>query len=149
MNYLKEAEEELKRYNDLNKSLDVIHEDLRIINFDLTTVKASSCDSQPGGNRVNGDDAIANMIFKKQSKERAYTSTKAAIKNIERALDNIEMDGEKKTSDREILKMFYIDKLGETRTAENLFISKATFHRRKYIALKRFATQFFGLDASK
>ena len=144
MNYIKEAEEVLKKYNDLVKSLEVIEEDLRVIDLDMTTIKATSYDSQSGGNRVNGDDAIANIVFKKQVKERAYKSTEAKIRNIERALSNIAKDGQKETEDKDILRMFYFDNVGKDRCADNLNISRATFHRRKYIALKRFATQYFG-----
>lgn len=146
MNYIKEAEEELKRYSDLNKSLEVLGDDIKTINFDLNTIKTTSLDSTPGGGNINGDDAIANMLFKKQVKERAYKSTYSKIKTIEKALNHIEKDGERDTDDKQLLLYYYVDKLGDDRTAEKLNISRSSFYRRKYIAITRFARQFFGVE---
>ena len=95
---------------------------------------------------VKSDDAIANMLFKKQVKERAYKSTYSKIKTIEKALDHIEKDGERETDDKQLLLYYYVDKLGDDRTAEKLNISRSSFYRRKYIAITRFARQFFGVE---
>lgn len=76
MDYLKEAENELKDYGDLLSALEVLQDEIKIVNYELLTVKSISYDTIPGGNSVNGDDRLVNLTFKKQVKVESYKITR-------------------------------------------------------------------------
>lgn len=145
MDYLKEAENELNDYNDLINALDCLKDEIKIIEYELKSVKTLNYESVPARGNINGDYRIANLIFKKQVKTDAYKLTLAKVRHIDKALKSLEQNGEHNCIDAILLKNLYLSKYRSQQICEKLSISERTFHRRKYLALRRFARLLFGL----
>lgn len=145
MDYLKEAEEELRAYKDFSNSLISLREEIEIIELEMKSVKTMNYDSIPGGNAVEDDERLVNLIYKKQIKEDAYKLTKAKIKHIQKIFKLLDSSGDNKNIDVELLKQLYVEQRQIIDICNELEISERTFRRRKYIALRRFARQLFGI----
>ena len=145
MDYLKEAEEELREYKDFSNSLISLRDEIEIIELEMKSVKTMNYDSIPNGNAVEGDERLVNLSYKKQIKEEAYKLTKAKIKHIQKIFKWLDSSGDNKNIDVELLKQLYVEQRQITDICNELEISERTFRRRKYIALRRFARQLFGI----
>jgi len=145
MDYIKEAEEELKAYNDLSNALSSISEEMEIIECELKSVKSMAYDNIPGGSKPTGDERLVNLIYKKQIKEDVYKLTQAKVKHIQNILVALEDTGDENNIDSELLRQLYLERNNISSICLNLNISERTFHRRKFIALRRFARQLFGI----
>lgn len=145
VDYLKEAEEELRSYNDFSNSLISIKEELEIIDSELKNVKTMNYDSIPGSCAVQSDDRIVNLIYKKQVKEESYELTLAKVRHIQKIFEMLCDSNDKQNIDAELLKQYYLDQNQIADICDDLKVSERTFRRRKYIALRRFARQLFGI----
>lgn len=140
MNYIKEAESELRCYDELNKSVARIENELQLINRELTNVKSMNYDAVPGGNNPYPDDRIVNLIFKKQEKEDALSLTHDKLRHIDDILESLGEDGV-------ILRRTYINGEMYFKIYNDLNMSERTFYNRKAEAVRRFSIQLFGIKA--
>lgn len=86
-----------------------------------------------------------NLIYKKQIKEDVYKLTQAKVKHIQNILVAVQDTGNQNTIDSELLRQLYLERNNISSICLNLNISERTFHRKKFIALRRFARQLFGI----
>lgn len=140
MNYIKEAENELRHYNELVSAEANLKEELDFIEQELTNVKAINYEDVPGGSSVNGDDRLNNLLYKKQIKKDSHNVTKRKIDHIDNILKSMDKDGE-------ILRRAYINNEMHIRIYTDLGLCERTFYDRKSLAVRKFAVQLFGLKA--
>lgn len=145
MDYIKEAIEQLKEYNNLIAAEKNLVSQINALRIEKDNLKATTLSFAAGGGGVGEhDDKIVNNIYMTQVLSKNLAATKKRIRSIEGALAVL-TEGENLVLNR----MFVI---GGKRAVENLMDSlgyeKAQIYRIKDLAIKKFATALFGIERS-
>lgn len=142
MNYIREAIEYLKNYQNLKIAAENLRDRLHELNEELQGYKEINVTDMPGGSAKTPDDAVCNLIFQRDRTKEQYIETVNAITKIEKILNNLE-DKEKK-----ILNLSYIMDIPDSNIANyELHCSRITVQRIKKEALRKLAVQLFGIKA--
>lgn len=149
MNYIKEAENVLKYYRDLNRSIDhMSHEIGKLMGQNaphhLTAVPLDPA----GGIHGSGKDDTYNVLYKIKVLTENRDKTKAELDTINQILDEIikEPGCEKY---RYVLMEWYIHRTPKEEIAEEMPCSVRNVYRLRDEAIKKFALRYFGLEVLK
>jgi hypothetical protein len=157
MDYIREAIEYLRHYNDLKISLETLKYEVMQIDAEIKSVKAIDYSGQPhGSGGKDPDDLLVNRVYRKQKAIQEIELTTIKVKKIDEALKGLSR-GSDNYLQEEIVRWFYIDhkKLGEVRkklqqkNIEDNFKDKELSDRQIYKirdkGIKRMAIRFFGI----
>lgn len=145
MNYIKEAEDYLRNYNDLLSAVDNLEKEIEEINEELACIKSMDYSGMPhGSGSVLPDDRLVNKLYRKQKAEKELKSTQNAIKRIDEVLEGLSV-GEGNEKHEKILRLFYLEGARGQALEEVLECSERHAYRLKGIAIRRLAVQLFGI----
>jgi hypothetical protein len=145
MNYIKEAEDYLRNYNDLVKSVDNLKTEISEINAELTCIKNIDYSGMPHGSGSGlFDDRLVNKLYRKQKAEEELKKTVKAIHRINTVLKGLS-EGEGNEKHEQVLRLFYIEGARGQALEEALECSERHCYRLKGIAIRRLAIQLFGI----
>lgn len=140
MDYVREAIEYLRSYNDLEKALKNLNEEILKLNTDLKCVKEIDYSGMPhGSGNETPDDMLVNKLYRKQKAIEEYGQTKKAIGRIDKVLEGLSED------ESRVLKMWFIDNARRDDIAEALHCSEPNAYRIKNRAIRKLAIQLFGI----
>lgn len=143
MNYIREAEEILNHYRDLQIANTNLEERLEEIYAQLNDAKAIEISDMPkGGGNNSPDDRICNLIYQRDETEHNLQINRNTLHKIEEILEKLGSEN------KEIL-LESFDDIGKTDSsiAKSLGISRTTLIQKRGKALKKFAVQLFGIKA--
>lgn len=149
VNYIKEAENYLKYYRHLQKSLDNTEREINYLKLrDMPRyIKASQMEETEIRSMMGKDDAW-NDIYKIIMLTECWNDTSKAMQNIDDVLDMI--SGEKNCGHySRLLKLWYIDKWDKYEISEELHLSRRSVFYHKEEAIRSFAVALFGIKALK
>jgi hypothetical protein len=145
MDYLREAIEHLRSYNDLNFALQNLSREINDLKATMPDVKAIEITGMPpGGGSGTADDILINKMYRLQMAEKEYKATYKAVKKIDQVLNDISKDDCEKYG--QLLRLWFIQHRSKDEIAEELTYYERQIYRIKDIALKKFAIQYFGID---
>jgi hypothetical protein len=145
MDYIKEAENYLRNYNDLVDSVDNLKNEIYEINADLTSIKNIDYSGMPhGSGGALPDDKLINKLYRKQKAEEELKKTLIAINRIDCVLKKLS-EGEDNKKYEKILRLYYIEGARGQALEEALECSERHCYRLKGIAIRRLAVQLFGI----
>lgn len=145
MDYLREAIEHLRSYNDLNFALQNLSREINDLRATMPDVKAIEITGMPsGGGSGTVDDILINKVYRLQMAQKEYRATFKAVKKIDQVLNDISKDDSEKYG--QLLRMWFIQHRSKDEIADELTYSERQLYRIKDIALKKFAIQYFGID---
>jgi RNA polymerase sigma factor (sigma-70 family) len=143
MNYIREAIEFLRNYQDLNIAAENLMDKLNELNAALEGYKEINVTGMPGGSAKAQDDAVCNLIFQRDKAVEHLEETKKAISKIDNALSKLSEE------ERKILVMSYSQEMTDTQISDELNISRRTFYRYRSEAIRKLAIQLFGIQVIK
>lgn len=151
VNYVKEAEEILKYYRDLNRSVDhMSHEinrlighnapsDLNAVAMDITGVHGSGSE----------DDNTYNVLYKIQVLSENRDKTQGEMELVNWILHEISQD-QGCEEYKNILMHWYVHRTPKEEIKEIFgYSSKQSVYNLRDHAIKKFAVRYFGIDAMK
>lgn len=157
MDYIKEAIEYLRHYNDLKISLESLKYEVMQIDAEVKSIKAIDYSGQPhGSGGKSPDDLLVNRVYRKQKAIQEIKLTKIKLAKLNEALNGLS-DGEDNYLQEELVRWFYIDhkklsqikKKLEQKNVEHNFKDKELSDRQIYKirdkGIKRMAIRFFGI----
>ena len=148
MNYIKEAENRLWYYRDLQKSIDEMTRQVArlIAKTGPKELKAIVMD-QTGVRGGHHDDAL-NIIYEIQTLQESMAKTREGFEEIESILREISQDdGCEKYG--QVLRKWYIQRLSKEVIAEDFECSVRTVYYLRDAAIRKFAVRIFGIEALK
>lgn len=143
MKWTKVAEQDLRKYIALKRSIINIKERLEIIESRYTGAKGARTDTiLSNGGRGTREDSIINAIVEKERLKMQLGTNEKLIEVIERGLQGLnEMD-------RCILERAYI--IGQKRNIEDIMkeynVEKSQAYRMRDKALRNFALNMYGIE---
>lgn len=148
MNYIREAENRLWYYRDLQRSIDEMSRQIvRLISKsgpkELTAMKYDST-----GIRSSKHDEAYNILFEMQKLKDGIDKTKKGLQEINAILEEISQD-EDCEQYGDILRKWYIERLSKEVIAEELNYSVRTVYYKRDAAIRKFAVSIFGIEALK
>lgn len=145
MNYIKEAEDYLRNYNDLLSAVDNLKREISEIDEDLVCIKNIDYSGMPhGSGSALPDDKLVNKLYRKQKAEEELESTQKAIKRVNEVLEGLNV-GEGNEKHEEVLRLFYIENARGQALEKKLDCSERHAYRLKGRAIRRLAVQLFGI----
>lgn len=148
MDYIREAIEYLKSYNDLVKARDNLSIEIRELRAN-TGEKSVNLDGMPHGSNGSGlSDYVVNNLYKLQIAERNYKETIRCMARIDRILEELN-EGKRNEMHGQLLRMWFIENRSKELIAETLNISVRHIFRMKNIAIRRLAIQLYGIRVIK
>lgn len=150
MNYIKEAENYLHYYRELQKSIKTMKRELSRLfeQQEPKTVKATQYDITGIPGMMQQDEAY-NVLFKIQKITDSIRTTEKAIKEIDIILDDISIDEGCELYGL-VLRMWYINKIPKEEIAEEVsYSSRQSVYDIRNKAIRKFAVRLFGLEALK
>ena len=147
MNYIREAENRLRYYRDLQGSIDEMHRrigrlvgkagpsSLTAINLDETGIKSGHYDE------------TINIIHEIQTLQKSIERTKDEIDEIHQILNEISQEPKCELYGM-VLRKWYIEHVPKERIAHDLqYSSIQTVYSIKNKAIRKFAVRLFGIDS--
>jgi len=145
MDYKKEAENQLREYNDLLDSVENLKGEIAEIDAQLTSIKNTDYSGMPHGSGSGlPDDRLVNKLYRKQKATEELKSTLRTIKRIDKVLGNLSK-GEGNEKHEQVLRLFYLKNIRGQALEEALECSERHAYRLKGIAIRRLAIQLFGI----
>lgn len=144
MNYIDDAVEYLKNYENLQRALENLEMDIRELKAEINAgqLNAVQYSDMPKGNGpLLQDDKLINKMYKLQVKKKEYIITKKTIEKMDKAIANLP------EVDQKILRAWYIDGLRDETAYKHTGCSERNFYRCKNQALKTFSIQLHGISA--
>lgn len=145
MDYVREAENILRGYNDIVDSVENLKKELSEINAEITCLKNFNYSGMPqGGGSSLPDDILVNKLFRKQ---KATEELKITIHKLGRINDILSKlsEGNGNEEHEKILRAFYIKNLKAENLEKEMECSERHAYRLKNTAIRRFAVQYFGI----
>lgn len=148
MNYIKEAVEYLRNYENLITSTANLRDEILGLKVDLKSVKEISYSDMPHGSSDASlaDDAIVNKMFQLKKAEEDYKETSRTLKRMDKTMERFKESNELYFN---ILNGYFVDKLTEEQLMKDFSYSDRHLRRIKQNALRTFAIQLFGINAMK
>ena len=149
--YLKLTKDYLRNYPYYKQAVKSITEDIREIQTRLAQVapKIASYSSDPGGGykELNGVEQVADKrIWLERQCEELQENRRA----LQIQMDKVDMAMNKlSTEDREIVQLFYFDRLTHRALAQRVCLSERSSKRHVQKATDSIALMLFGLDTQK
>ncbi len=147
MNYIREAENVLRYYRDLYRSIEHMDREIaRLIRqAGPSDIKAIVVDEQLGSGR---HDETINILFQIQQLSENRAKTESELKKVEDILDDISRQaGCEKYGI--VLKKWYVEGQPRHEIAKELGYTERHLYRIKSRAIRKFAVSLFGIEALK
>lgn len=146
MDYKKEAERYLHNYRDLKQSLQHINYQIKNIQWETAPQPIHAVEIDRSGIRAGKTINTMDQFYRLMRWEENRKRTEKSIKQIEEILKKISQ--ERGCEDYEkILTMWYVEKVDKQKICSRLKYSIRHIYRLRDNALKKFATNLFGVDA--
>lgn len=148
MNYVKEAEQILYHYRDLEQSVEKMTEriDVLIARARPRELKAADIEDMI---RKGGKDATINALYEIKELMDSKSKTRAELWHVDRVLDDISKDKDCKYYGP-VLRKWYIEKVNKEDIATEIgYSSKQSVYDVKNAAIRKFAVRLFGIKALK
>lgn len=143
MDYVREAVEYLKNYDNLDIARQNLKDEIMELQEDLKSVKEIGYSDMPTGSGAEfPDDNIINKMFRLNKAEKEYKSTLVTIKRINKVFEKFNKTN---PTFAKILKAYFIDCLVEEEILKQFSYSERHLRRLKQQALRCFAIQIFGI----
>lgn len=145
MNYIREAENRLRYYSDLKKSLKNIEREITKLKWSgmPKDIEAINYDGMPKAKKIN--DEMINVVFKLKCYSEMKEDTIKQLNEIDYILEDIE---KKYPGYGEILKLWYIDDAPKEAIAGKMNYSpnsRKSIYKIKNDAIRIFAIRIFGI----
>ena len=141
MDWKKCAIEDLRKYNSMKSSLDMMRERIESLNSSFKAIKCSTSDATPvkgGGNMA--EDRLINNIVERERLKYNYLATEKLVNLIGKGIKGLD------EKDIKILSMFYMDgKYSVMRMVEELGYEQSQIYRMKDRALYKFTVEMYGI----
>ncbi|CEP67867.1 RNA polymerase sigma factor, region 3/4 [Moorella glycerini] len=149
MNYIKEAENYLRYYHDLYKSLENINRQIaRLIGRAAPREVTAICFDETGIKSGRYDETL-NTLFELQKLVECREETQTALSEIDKILEEISREPGCELYGQ-VLRKWYIEKKSKEEIAEELgYSSRQSVYDIKNRAIRIFAVRLFGLGALK
>jgi hypothetical protein len=146
MDYIKEAIEHLRSYNDLQFALQNLSKEITELKATMPDVKAIEITGMPPNEGSSAaDDNLINKLYRLQVAEKEYKTTIKAVRKVDQVLEDIsKTDGCDKYG--KLLRLWFVEHWGKDDIANELTYSERQLYRIKDIALRKFAIQYFGIN---
>lgn len=145
MNYIKEAVDYLKNYENLLRSSCNLRDEILGLRVDLKSVKEMGYSDMPhgAGDPSVSDDAVVNKMFRLKQAEEEYKETVRTLKRMDKV-----MDGFKESNDLyyRILYGYFVEQYTEDQLMKDFNYSDRHLRRIKQNALRAFSIQLFGIN---
>ena len=150
MDYIKEAENYLKYYNDLYKSIEIMKKRRRYLIYGTGPKSPSTINYDITGIHSSGKyDEMINIIYEIQRIDDSIKETSEELKKIDEILDDISKDPECEFYGP-VLRKWYIEKVPKEEIAEQIgYSSRQSIYTIKNLAIRKFAIRMFGIEALK
>ena len=148
MNYIKEAENRLTYYRDLQRSIDEMTRRIArlVAKAGPEQLKAAALDDV--GLRSGRHDTTMNVILEIQKLQESLQETQKGFIEIDAILDEISQ-GAGCENYGNLLRMWYIQRVSKEVIAEHLSCSIRKVYYDKDAAIRKFAVRIFGMAALK
>ena len=142
MNWQKEAENDLRNYNNRKEALENIKERIRSKKEKIQSIRSASCDSTPvqgGGNRM--EDNLINNIVERERLILTYKATCRLVDLTERGLAGLN------DKERVVLDKFYIERVPDhvEWLMSEMHIERSRVYQIKDDALYNFTVEMYGI----
>lgn len=144
MDYIREAIEVLRAYNDYQKSIINLQEEILIIDTELQGSAISYKENPGGSGIVNKDDIVLNKIYRKSEALKELKATSMKVQRIDRILQDISQDDECKNYGI-VLRRWFIESADKECIANDLGYSIRQLYNIKNKAIKKFAIHLHGI----
>lgn len=144
MDYIRDAIEFLKNYDNLKVALDNLEDDIKELKADLAVGQLGAMeysDMPKGDSSQLPDDKIVNKIYALKVKRQEYLITKKTLGKMDKVLSQLPKEDER------ILRAWYIEGLRGESVLKETHCSERNFYRCKSQALRTFAIQIHGINA--
>lgn len=150
MNYIKEAEEILKYYRDLDRSVDHMgHEIAKLIGHNAPSrLSAISLDLTGVHGSGSEDDNTYNVLYKIQLLSESREKTRREMELVNTILQEISQDPGCEEY-KNFLIHWYVSRTPKEEIAEIFGYSRRSIFNLRDQAIKKFAVRYFGIDAMK
>lgn len=148
MNYIKEAIDYLRNYENLSRSTANLKDEIISLKLELKSVKEISYSDMPhgGADPAMSDDAIVNKMFRLKKAEDDYKETSRTLKRMDKTMERFKESNELYYK---VLNGYFIDQLTEEQLMKDFNYSDRHLRRIKQNALRTFAIQLFGINAMR
>ncbi len=150
MNYIKEAEQYLKYYADLHKSIENMDKEIaRLIYRSVPKGSTSSVLDLTGIRGNNNQDDAYNTLFKIQNLIKSKANTEEELEKIDKILEDISQEKDCEYYGQ-VLRKWYIERIPKEDIAREIgYSSKRSVYSLRSKAIRKFAIRLFGLEALK
>ena len=143
MNWKKEAQEKLRRYEAMRLATLNIPDEIARLEIDAGSIRSARTDSTPvsgGGNRR--EDALLNNIVHRQELTRALQQAQLWLNSTDRALSTLNNE------QKQILHRIYICPQEDAirRLCLERGLEQSSVYRKRDIALRRFTIAYYGAE---
>lgn len=143
MDYVREAVEYLKNYNNLDVARQNLKDEILELKSELKSVKGMVYSDMPTGSSPDlPDDKIINKMFRLYRAKEEYRSTLITLKRMDKVFEKFQKTD---PSFAKILRAYFIECLVEEEIMKRFNYSERHLRRLKQIALRYFAIQLFGI----
>jgi len=143
VNYIREAIDYLRNYQNVIIAETNLKDKLRELNGSLEGYKGIKYDDLPSGSAVSPDDRVCNLIFSRDKTKENIKENSDVRKKMDVVLKNLEEEK------KQLLILAYATDKSEDDILKELNISRATYHRQKGRAIRELAVQLFGIAVIK
>lgn len=152
MDYVKEAIDYLRYYNDFKVALDSLRYEILEIDAELKNIKAIDSSGMPHGSGAKSpDDILVNKVYRKQEAQKEYKLTKLKLDRLDKALNNLS-EGKGNELQEEIVRYMFIDHKSIDQVKKMLQgnpkgkeLSDRQIYRIRDRGIRRMAIRFFGI----
>lgn len=147
MNYIEEAENYLRHYYDLHRSLQNMRRERgKLIGRSAPKGYSEKDYTQPRPSNMSGQDDAYDVLFKIKTLTDNIQKTEGYLEEVNIILDEISVEpGCELFGD--ILRKWYIEKLPREEIAQESQYCERNIYKIKDKAIRKFAVNIFGLDA--
>lgn len=143
MNWKREAQEKLRRYEAMRLATLNIPDEIARLEIDATGIRSARTDATPvsgGGNRR--ESALLNNIVHRQELARTLQQAQLWVSTTDRALNTLNNE------DKQILHRIYICPQADAipRLCRELGLEQSSVYRKRDRALRRFTIAYYGAE---
>ncbi|MCX7772653.1 MAG: hypothetical protein N2376_06015 [Clostridia bacterium] len=144
MNYIQEAEDRIKEYDQLYTAVDNIRQELAALNAEKDMLGAQKITDMPRGGSREPDDNMCNNIAKRKELRERLEITQRRIRQVENVLEKLNPE------ERRLVEILYVigGKNAIKTAMEEFNIEQAHVYRRKNIVIRKIAKMFLGVGVA-
>lgn len=148
MNYIREAENILRYYRDLQASIGNMDREIKKLTWRTAPKDANAVSYDEAGVSSRRVDNTYNDLIALQTLVQNKRQTEEELEKIHTILEELEVDPDCQNFGK-VLRMWYIEKIKIADMAHRLNYSQSTLYEVRNRAIRKFAVRMFGFDALK